>query len=645
MCGISGFTFTPSLDHCKNEAKQRILEMIEVSRHRGPDGHNFYIDEYIALGHARLSFRDLSENGSQPMCYSNNNFISFNGEIYNDADLRKATKFQDFKSSSDTESLLISLTELGIEQTLEICNGQYAFCYFDKLKGEVTLARDPFGEKPLYYHISNEGYLTFASDIFILMQNIQQKFNVCKKALNKYFNFGFTVKEETIFKEIKKVRAGKYITFTIKNGIVTDKRKVKYFQLPEKQSSSNSPLSYQQIKLQAKKYLIESVERQLIADVPIGSFLSGGIDSSLVATIAAKELNYKLKTFTIGYDDKRYDESAAAKAIAESIGSEHYEFKPQKEDLINAVTDCSNAFSEPFADSSQIPAYLISKFASKHVKAVLSGDAGDEVFGGYNRYRAGYRAWKNLVMLKKFFPKNSIKYAIKYFTEIDLIKGKGNVFGINNLDKKLSKLSDLIGTDNILDYYLIALSAGKINSNKMLLNQDFLHELDKDNFKLSSTEDIDERQLLTLLDLSIYLTDDNLVKMDRISMFHSLEVRCPFLDKHLVSFMMKQNIKERFETKESKQILRDIISEYLPKELVNQPKMGFSIPLDEFLRNDLKEWSYSLLMNTDQVYLNKHNALELWNKHQKGSDYTEEIWRAICFIQWINKESQIKNDS
>ncbi len=632
MCGIFGFSFEALTEDQK--ITRRINSMTLASKRRGPDGHGFVKNNNIILGHTRLSFRDLSNNGNQPMLFDDA-IITFNGEIYNDSALRDETEYGKFKSTSDTESLLVALVKLGINKTLDICKGQFAFAFLEKSKKQITLARDPFGEKPLYYHISKDGYLSFASDISILLKEIDIEFEISSESLNEYFSLGFIPKDKSIYKEVRKVKAGSYIKFDFdENGKVIRSDEIQYFRTLASNLKNKvrdyKPYDYDHI----KRLLINSVKLQLTSDVPVGSFLSGGIDSSLVATIAAKELNYNLKTFTIGYNDRRYDESFAAARIAKNIGSDHYNFVPSKSDLIEAVTECSNSFSEPFADSSQIPAFIISKFASKQVKAILSGDGGDEVFGGYNRYRGGLKAWKNLKILRRVFSKNFISFFLKHSANSRILKNKQSFLGINNLDKKIEKLLATNEIDKIDDFYLIALSAGKLKTNQDLLKQKYILEHHLDGLKNSFNADLDERQILTLNDLSIYLADDNLVKMDRISMYHSLEVRCPFLDKELIEYMLEVNPKNRFDTLKSKEILRKILCEYHPQNYLDQPKMGFSIPLDQFLRTDLKDWSYEIIESCQNDFIEKNKALNLWHNHQKGSDFTEELWRLICFLQW-----------
>lgn len=641
MCGISGFSYSSNELH-DVDAKNIIDSMIRESFHRGPDSQGSYLKNGIAFGHTRLSFRDLSDSGSQPMEVNNSHVMVFNGEIYNDEELRKHDSDYKYKSNSDTESLLVSIHKNGIHDTLKKIKGMYAFAVYDVKNHEIILARDPCGEKPLYYCVDSNQNLYFASDIFILSKALKNQNKISKKNLNEYFTFGFIPSSETIFKNINKVKPGTFLRFKLdKMQKVISKDEKVYFEYKKQKIRLNKKAINNQI----EEYISKSIESQLISDVPVGCLLSGGLDSTLIAYYASKIADYKISTFTIGYSDKRYDESLRAKLIADKLNTNHFLYKPTKDDLIEAVTECTNIFSEPFGDTSQIPAYIICKFASQHVKAVLTGDGGDEIFGGYNRYFNGYKAWKLINFLNKFGLKGPTDKFLSYLVKATANIDKQSLFGINNFDKKIKKLKGSIQHQNLDMFYLNLLSSNQISKNNNILNKSFRFDSNHLEILPENKSFNTERQLMTHYDLKIYLSENNLVKMDRVSMYNSLEVRCPFLNKDLIDFMTSLPDKYKFNAKHTKPHVRKILQKTFSASFLNSPKMGFSIPIDQLLRNELREWAYGSIFDNRLEFIDYDNVSKIWKSHIDGTDYSEDLWKIISFSNWHNITKQKLNEN
>ena len=634
MCGISGFSHNLSKTNTK-EIKISIDKMVAASNHRGPDAKNIYIDENVALGHARLSFVDLSELGNQPIISNDRNkILIFNGEIYNYRDLKARIKNYLLKSKSDTEIFLGNIIEHGLEETLNIVDGPFAFALYEKDKKLVTLGRDKFGEKPLYYSLKNDN-LIFASDLDILRSKDSNEAKLSIKGLNSYFELGFIERDMSIFEDFYKVPPSTYIQFSVNSSEPTYQIKKKKFYEIKNTKKSFSP---EDVVRQTESFLEQSIINRLDADVEIGCLLSGGVDSSVVASIAAKNYGRSLKTFTIGYEDKRFDESTKAKEISKHLGTEHHELIPSKDEVLEAIKDCPAVFSEPFADSSQIPAYLITKFASKYVKGVLSGDGGDEIFGGYSRYRVGYFGWKFLKKIPNFLLKPFLKSLHHLSLQLS-DKQDNSLLGISNLDKKITKLDEVSNLENIDEYYLYLVSNIFKDFYPNILNMNFRDTVHRDSFFKELFYN-DDRKSLMLMDLLVYLPDDNLVKMDRVSMYHSLEVRCPMLNAELYEFISNLENSWTLTTLSSKKILREILKKYVPKKIMDGPKKGFSIPIDNYFRGELSDWAHHAMIENIPDIIDRDKAIKIFEEHQKGSDYSSAIWRIISFNKWYERRVQ-----
>ena len=618
MCGINGLVdFTDNLT--PDKLKNFIINFNSSLLHRGPDDRGIEIVDNVGFGHTRLSIIDLSSKGKQPMVSrQNNTMISYNGEIYNFPILKKKY-LEDFNfvSNTDTEVILNLYSKIGIEKLVKEINGMYAFSIFDKNTNKIYLSRDKIGKKPLYYYCEND-YLIWSSELQTFKKSpINNKLEINEEAIRNYFDVGYVPSPLTIFKNIKKLLPGE----TIEIDLINKNKKSFFFEKKEEQFI----LKNFDINL-FEEILEDSVKIRTISDVPYGVFLSSGIDSSLVASILSKIKNTKINSFSIGLKDSNLDESKNSKKIANSLGLNHNELIIDEKDLLNIIPKMVDTYSEPFADPSQIPTYILSEFSKKQITVALSGDGGDEIFGGYNRYiyfkRYKYFI-KSLYILNKFSFLNNIFF--KKFTDL-----KSNIFLTKESAYKLKSLNKIY---NLNDFYLRMVQQNheieKIFKSKKNYNQYFL----------KGPHNKDPLKFMQIKDLNNYLPDDILTKVDRASMAHSLEVRCPLLDKRLHEYIgLNDNMK--ISNKDSKILLKKILSKYLDLNLISKNKMGFAIPIHKWLANEMYEKTNEILNSDilkDDDYLDQKYILKIWELNRKGNkNYAFLLWSIIIYLNWKN---------
>tara|TARA_B110000027_G_C16120629_1_gene302666 strand:- start:1278 stop:3167 length:1890 start_codon:yes stop_codon:yes gene_type:complete len=620
MCGIFG-AIGPIT---KNISKSQVsLKMIETLKRRGPDNSDFIELKNGFIGHTRLSLVDLTASGNQPMKSDKGNIISFNGEIYNHKELLKKFDIKP-KSSSDTEILLLLIEKIGFEKTLSNLTGMFSIAYYSPSKEILFLSRDRMGEKPLYYHHLN-GSIVFASDLKAIVCSNLIDIKISNQAVSQYFKYSYINAPNSIYENIKKLFPGEMIKIKFSDNIISKFEKFFWFNLDETFSQKKKNLNYLDIVNSSHKLILDSVKSQTFADAKVGSFLSGGIDSSLITAIMAKEMN-KVETFTIGSSDKRYDESKYAESFANHLGTSHNYLYFDEIDFELHLNNVAEAFSEPLADSSQIATSIISSLASKKVKAVLTGDGGDELFGGYYRYGLGLKTWKNFKRIGLKSIVNAFLHSLEIYSP-DFIFDTISKFGINNGRDKIRKIKFLNQITNLENYYLY-LSSNSFEGESSYLTKNNLQKI-----RLKKTNNLSDEAQLCLWDQENYLPGDNLAKIDRMTMFYSLEARSPFLDKNLVTFM--NSIDYKFKSKYgSKSILKRIHSEYFPSKLTNLPKRGFSIPLDKIMKTKLKDWSYYWLTYNEHNFFDVSNISKLWDKNLSGMNFTPDLWKIICFNRW-----------
>jgi len=667
MCGIAGLI--SSRQKSESLLKENIILMTEKIKHRGPDGSGIWIEPKLnlALGHRRLSVIDLSNAGEQPMTSPSGRYIiSFNGEIYNHIDLRKKINFKNknffWHGNSDTESLLAMFDLFGIDKTLIELKGMFAFAVWDKKTNFLTLARDRFGEKPLFYGWSKENFF-FASELKSFTNLRDSSNSVSRKALDYFLRFMYVPAPLSIFKNIYKLEPGsmlqincsKFPEVLSEDKIIFTKSSIDFIfskwwdidsclsckdNIQEKYSSKDHLEN-------VEKLLSSSIQRQLIGDVPLGAFLSGGIDSSLVAALMAKHSKKKINTYTIGFESKKYDESIHANNVAKSIGTNHHEEIITASTATDVIPKLPIIFDEPFADSSQIPTYLVSHFAKKEITVALTGDGADELFGGYNRYTQAAKSWDRLYKLPKFsrtflgnilshIPHSALDFGGNMLNKLGY--GSRNYFRFADKIRKasfyLTEMSDLN------DVLANPVSEWPIGTTLVKGAPDQI-----ENFNLRNTEifeKINSTEIkMMVLDCKTYLPDDILCKVDRSSMSNSLETRAPFLDDNLAEYAFNMPLELKIKENTGKVALRNILYKYVPKKIIERPKMGFAVPVSDWLRGPLKDWARNLLDEKkieEQGYLFPEIVSHIWHQHQSGKfDHSAKLWAILTFQSWLEE--------
>jgi asparagine synthase (glutamine-hydrolysing) len=608
MCGISGVW-----DFNKNIKKEDLIKMGQTLNHRGPDDNGFFCNGNIGLYHSRLSIIDISSKGHQPMTYKDKTII-FNGELYNFKDIKKNLNGYDFLSNSDTEVVLKSYDNNGIE-ALKDFEGMFAFAIWDQRKEKLSLIRDRVGVKPLYYYFDEEIFV-FGSEIKSILEYPGVKKELSFKGLSLFLKLGYIPYPYSIFKNIKKVEPGTVIEIDRNRNIF----KKKYWEIKEEKPSK----SQKGVEEKIEELLLKSFNLRMVSDVPVGIFLSGGIDSSLVTALLSKN-NKNLNTFTISFNEKRFDESKFAKEISDYLKTNHTEFHCDSNEAMKIIPNLPEIYDEPFADASAIPYYLLSKKTREKVKVALSADGGDELFCGYDRY---WKLKRKINLINIFNNRIIIKL-------IDILFDK--IFSKTKFKNKVDKIrKSLIDSDfksiyfNSRSYWLKSEVHNLIKNNQeeYLEKTFFFKDIDK-------TKDIIKK--MQLIDFKTYLPDNVLVKADRASMFNGLEVRDPFLNQDLINFAFSLFKKFKYRNGKGKYILRKVLYKNIPKKLVNRPKKGFGVPLDLWLRNDLKYLldKYVDINKIKEEGILDHNMVEKELKLflDKKSNY-RRIWNILIFQLW-----------
>ncbi|MBI88601.1 MAG: asparagine synthase (glutamine-hydrolyzing) [Candidatus Marinimicrobia bacterium] len=617
MCGFAGFLTSSSI--CNDDMLGILDRMGHGIKHRGPDEKGHWIDKESGFGftHRRLSILDLSAAGNQPMESNSKRFIiAYNGEIYNHLDIRKEISFSDWKGHSDTETILECVELLGIKKTLQNLKGMFAFAIWDRLEKKLTLCRDRIGEKPIFFGWQGNTFL-FGSELksFFQHPSFQKKMN--RDILSNYFKFGYCQTNYSIFKGIRKIEPGTYVEISKENKV---SRTFPYWDLNNCFDNVGNNLGYSDAKRVLDHKLNEAVVAQTLSDVPIGSFLSGGVDSSLVTAILQENSMEKIKTFSIGFDDAEFNEAQYAKKIANYLSTDHHELYVSNDDYLKIIPQLPSIYDEPFADSSAIPTYLVSKFASENVKVVLSGDAGDELFFGYNHYARFLRNWSIISRIP-----NAIKnYSISF----------SKIFNRNEF---LKKMKGHFMHDDIINYYSFILDMSK--------NYDMIKKYDYDKEFLNQMRYIIKNNniynSLMYYDIKIFLQDDILVKVDRAAMKNSLETRIPFLYPDFLNYAIKLNTEYKYKNGIRKYIVKDLLSDYLPLKLFDRKKQGFSVPLKNIITGPLREWSNNLI-NKFEIELDSHinpkNIKNLWElQTSNNGDNFRLLWNVVMYQSWEDK--------
>lgn len=650
MCGIIGFL---GGDFTNDQLSNAILEkMSDQIVNRGPDSAGIWLDSSskIALGHRRLAVVDLSPAGYQPMTSGSNRYImTYNGEIYNSNEIRneliKSRETLNWRGHSDTETLLAGFDAWGIRETVSRVTGMFAIAVWDKELEQLTLIRDRLGEKPLYYGWQGSGsnkVFLFGSELKALKKHPQFINDIDRGSLALYMRYCYVPAPHSIYKGIMKVEPGTIVTVTLQDDEHTTE---KYWNaLDVVRTGAESPFegTVAEVANDLDIALRKTISQQMMADVPLGAFLSGGIDSSAVVALMQAQSSRPIKTFTIGFSEAGYNEAIFAKLVAGHLGTEHTELYVSSQDALNVIPKLPNLYCEPFADSSQIPTFLVSSLARHHVTVSLSGDGGDELFCGYNRYLFADKLWKGLSMTPtsirklvgksiKNFPAAGWNQAFKLLNRMTSRK-----FNAISWGDKLQKGAGVIASKDLMSLYQQLVSNWQDPSSVVIGEGEHDRIFSTDVQLISGVGDI---QKMMAIDSISYLPDDILVKVDRAAMGVSLETRVPFLDHHIFEFASKIPLPMKLKHGVGKSILRDVLFRYVPKELIERPKMGFGIPMSDWLKGPLKEWAEELLDETrlrSQGFFYPEVVRQMWSEHLMGvHNWQSQLWAVLMFQAWL----------
>jgi len=652
MCGFAGL-----LEMHDGQSSWRILsKMTNTLKHRGPDAEGAWHGDGLFLGHRRLSILDLSEAGAQPMRSACGRYvIAFNGEIYNHLDLRQkletAGAAPDWQGHSDTETLLAGIVHWGLETTLQHAGGMFALAVWDRAAKALFLARDRMGEKPLYWGWAGET-LVFGSELKALRQHPECPKGICRNAFAQYLSYAYVPAPRSIHPGIYKLEPGTLLKVEGQlpstpphsplrpgdhYGPVSIKRYWSLDDMLEKGHSSGFVEESEALKL-ANTTLSAAVGRQMISDVPLGAFLSGGIDSSLVVALMQSQTSRPVQTFTVGFETTTYDEAPHAAAVARHLGTDHTELTVTEREAQDVIPLLPDLYDEPFADSSQIPTYLVCRAARYHVTVALSGDAGDELFGGYNRYVIGPKIWRRLEGMPKPL-RRGLGYILST-TPFHMWNWLGRhakgPFAVSHPGDKAQKLARALQTvESIDDLYQDLVASWP--SDAVLKHPQVIpaSSLDDD---LPGFLENDPAARMMVRDMRSYLPDDILCKVDRAAMGVSLETRVPFLDPAVIELSARVPTSQKIRDGQGKWILRQLLYQHVPQDLIERPKAGFAIPVGDWLRGPLRKWAEDLLdpeaLATDDL-LDPVPIRKAWQEHLSGRrDWTQKLWVILMFQAW-----------
>jgi len=640
MCGLVGL-YNSGID--KNKLQNVIKRITKTLSHRGPDFSSIWTNENlgIAFGHTRLSIQDLSMNGNQPMVSKSGRYvIVFNGEIYNHNNLRKEVnqKNPNYKwfGTSDTETILAMVEEFDLLSSIKKFEGMFAIAIFDTIEEKIYLIRDRIGEKPLYYSFNNN-LLIFSSELRAIKESNLLDLQLSHDSIYDVVNNGYIKNTKTIFNEVSKVEPGYIYEFRL-NKLDKDLTKHKYWSFHDSVINTTYNKfsgSFSSAINTTHKILIDTVDKQMISDVPYGAFLSGGIDSSMIVALMQNSSSHKIKTFSVGFKESGFDEAIHAKNISKYLGTDHTEFYLSSSDALQIIPKLPIIFDEPFADVSQIPSYLVSSMTRSHVKVALTGDGGDEVFGGYNRH-IGTEKWLPFIKLLPYPIRMSISKMLS-------IKPKNHRLFNSFFDEiffdKCSKISNILNYKSIDNLYCSLINNSNVDL--PIFNKNFFYYSNKNftNKNFNFPSGINDAEKIMLLDSTNYLPDDVLVKVDRSSMAVGLETRAPFLDHLLIKHAWSLPLEYKINKGKGKIILREILKKMIPEKLINTSKKGFSVPIGLWLKGPLRNWADNLLDEkklNDLDIFNSKNIRKMWNEHLEGEkNWQHQLWNILMLQAWL----------
>jgi asparagine synthase (glutamine-hydrolysing) len=657
MCGLAGYVDFPGSVGTQDSVV--LLErMASALAHRGPDDAGVWIEGPVALAHRRLSILDLSPAGHQPMHSADGRYVLiFNGEIYNHFDLRtqlaSAGAVPAWRGHSDTETMLAAINAWGIEEALRRFVGMFAFALWDREELHLMLARDRIGEKPLYYGWQGKTFI-FGSELKALAVHPAWAPEIDREALTLFMRYGYVPEPWSIYRGICKLPAGCWLELGHNEtaGRMPDPR-IYWSAQSRVEEASRSRITESAVALiELERRLGRAISRQCIADVPLGAFLSGGVDSSIVVALMRAQSNRPVRTFTIGFHEAGYNEAEHAEAVARHLGTDHTELYVTAEEARAVIPRLPELYDEPFADSSQIPTHLVARMARQHVTVALSGDGGDELFGGYKRYVWGREIWHLIGLL----PVSLRSAAARVLAHVSpqrwdsLLCAMGPLLPrrmrVNQPGDRLHKFAALLDAASSDALYRRLLSqqqnpaAVVIGGSEPITWADGqLHEANRSDFT--------ERMMFH--DFVGYLAGDILTKVDRAAMGVSLETRIPFLDHEVVEFAWRVPPSMKIRDGQGKWLLRQLLYKYVPKELIERPKQGFGIPLDRWLRGPLRQWA-EFLLDADRLrreaYLDPAPIRKKWEEHLSGRrNWQYLLWNVLMFQAWLESHHDIQGPS
>lgn len=648
MCGFAGFIQTRSL--IERDAMAAVVErMANTLRHRGPDDGGSWVDPQagVALGHRRLAVIDLSAEGHQPMVSSSGRYVlSFNGEIYNFRDLRRELEAAHvtWRGHSDTEVMLAAFEEWGIVDALRRFNGMFAFALWDRHERVLHLARDRLGEKPLYYGWMGQSFL-FGSELKALRAHPAWRGEVDRNALAAYLRHNYVPSPCSIYKGIAKLPPAHHLRVTVGAQVIAGKPD-SYWSLRQAAEAGLADL----LRLDEREAVSElddllrsAVGMRMVADVPVGVFLSGGVDSSTVVALMQAQSTRPVRSFSIGFEEEGYNEAQYAKAVAHHLGTDHTELYVTADQALSVIPRLPEIYDEPFSDSSQIPTLLVSQLARKDVTVTLSGDGGDELFCGYVRYFWGRRIWSKI---------GRVPYALRKLSASAL--GALSPDSWNRLFRVMMRFAPSISLGEVTGDRVHKLAEVlAVRSSDVLYHGLVSHWNDPESIVLDSREPktvmtdrsqwpaiADFTMRMMYLDTLTYLPDDILVKVDRASMSLGLEARVPLLDHRVVEHAWRIPLSMKIRDKQGKWLLKQVLYRYVPRHLIERPKMGFGVPIDSWLRGPLREWAETLLgehrLRGDGFFDPAPIRLQ-WAEHLDGKrNWQYSLWDVLMFQAWLD---------
>jgi asparagine synthase (glutamine-hydrolysing) len=638
MCGFSGF-ISPALP--LEKGRNVLGRMGNTLLMRGPDEEGVWLSEdgTVGLVHRRLAVIELGPGGRQPMTSPSGRYVLiFNGEIYNHNEMRVrlADAGVAFRSHSDTEVLLASLEHWGAERTLQLCVGMFAFALWDREQRKLLLARDRFGEKPLYYGWQGGSFL-FGSTVQALRQHPDWQGALNKDALALLIRYDYIPAPLSIYEGVSKLLPGTWLELAWRDGRWRENTHTYWSALATATRASNAPYtgSFEDAVGTLEDLLRQVLKGQMLADVPLGAFLSGGIDSSTVVALMQLESSQPVRTFTIGFDNPDYDESPAAEVVARHLGTAHTTCALSKSDVLDLIPRMPTIYDEPFADASQLPTALVSQVARRDVTVALSGDGGDEIFGGYNRYVLGERLRhyrQRTPLLARQIAAKGLR-AVSPPTWDSLLSLLPITKQAPHCGEKLHKLADVMSSDGDREMY------GRMTTfwlDGLPVKEPQGHHSGLEEEVWRSSYSFQEKMMLA--DTLSYLPDDILVKVDRAAMGFSLETRAPFLDHRLFEFVWSLPLSYRIRSKQGKSLLREVLYRHVPRALIERPKTGFSLPIGDYLRGPLREWAESLLSVerlSQEDYFDAVRVRAVWEQHLSGKFNRQyDLWSVLMFQAW-----------